>query len=70
MTIDRDLLLSAVNRNHLSFRELSVMMKITPTSFSRKLKCQRFTLKELHDMKNTLHLTDKEVISIFFAKAS
>ena len=68
MKIDKDLLMASAKRKHLFFKDLALVIGVTPTTFSKKLTKCSFTIDQVNQIKTRLHLSNKDVVEIFFAE--
>lgn len=66
--IDRDLLISATIRKHLTLAKLAQELGISAPSMSRKITASDFRLKEIEKISSVLELKVTERDAIFFAK--
>lgn len=65
--IDRDLLISASRKKHMTFNDLAKALDIDRATFSRKLRTKGFTVDELTMIRDALQISRKEMFDIFFA---
>lgn len=66
--IDKDLLKSALLREHKNFGDLADALNINNTTLSEKLRTKRFTMQEIETICNLFNIKAEEIPTIFFAK--
>lgn len=67
--IDRDLLISAVYRNHRKMKDIADLLGVKDETLSRKIYKCRFSLDEINKLCSYLRLGKEEVYDIFLHKS-
>lgn len=67
--VNKTELMEKMKKKGVNAEALAKSMGISTVTLYRKMSnCDRFTVKQVSAIKETLHLSNKDVISIFFAE--